>query len=141
MMRVVEFLRQSDAKWFDIRHMQTLCWMIVGIIHSERVHLSVWGVYTQSRAVFAPSHQRRFRRWLSNRRINLVGVYQALLKQALLGWGDHRLYLSLDTTMVWNRFCNARVRSSLPGADDSTRLAGGAPSQQHGASMGDSKCT
>lgn len=105
MMRVAEFLRQSDAKWFDIRHMQTLCWMIVGIIHSERVHLNVWGIYTQSRAVFAQSHQRRFRRWLSNRRINLVGVYQALLKQALLGWGNHRLYLSLDTTMVWNRFC------------------------------------
>lgn len=102
---LMEFLRQSDVKWLDIRHVQTLCWMIIGIIHSEQVHLSVWGIYTQSRTVYAQSHQRRFRRWLSNRRINLVRVYQALLKQTLGGWGEHRLYLSLDTTMVWNRFC------------------------------------
>lgn len=102
---LMEFLRQSDVKWLDVRHVQTLCWMMIGIIHSERVHLSAWGVYTQSRAVYAQSHQRRFRRWLSNHRINLVGVYQALLRQALLGWGERRLYLSLDTTLVWNRFC------------------------------------
>lgn len=105
MMRVADFLRQSDVKWLDIRHVQTLCWMIVGIIHSERVHLNAWGVYTPSRAVYAKSHQRRFRRWLSNRRIHLVEVYQALIRQALLGWGEYRLYLSLDTTVVWNRFC------------------------------------
>ena len=102
---LIDFLRQSDVTWLDIRHVQTLCWMIIGIIHSERVHLNAWGVYTPSRAVYAQSHQRRFRRWLSNRRINLVGVYQSLMRQALSDWGAHRVYLSLDTTLVWNRFC------------------------------------
>lgn len=46
-MRVAEFLRQSDVKWLDVRHVLSLCWMMIGIIHSERVHLSAWGVYTR----------------------------------------------------------------------------------------------
>lgn len=57
---------------------------------------------------FAPmpvSHQRRFRRWLSNRRIDVTSAHHALIGQALSAWGKERLYLSLDTTMVWNCFC------------------------------------
>lgn len=45
----------------------------------------------KAKPVYAQSHQRRFRGWLSNRRINLFGVYQVLLRQAVLGWGEHRL--------------------------------------------------
>ena len=75
------------------------------MIHSQNVHLTGFGVYIQSRAVFAQSHQRRFRRWLDNRRINVVAPHQALVKQALASWGTKRLYLSLDTTLVWNCFC------------------------------------
>ena len=43
---------------------------------------------------------------------------------------------TIDCIWVWIRqWCGIAsvVRSNLPGADDSTRLAGGAPSQQHGA--------
>ncbi len=58
-----------------------------------------------SRATYAQSHQRRFRRWLSNRRIDVIAVHQALVRQALSEWGQQRLYLSLDTTLVWNCFC------------------------------------
>ncbi len=48
---------------------------------------------------------RRFRRWLSNRRINVVAVHHELIKQALSSWKRQRLYLSVDTTVVWNCFC------------------------------------
>ena len=113
-MRVAEFLRQSDVKWLDIRHVQTLCWMIIGIIHSEQVHLSAWGIYTQSRTVYAQSHQRRFRRWLSNRRINLVRVYQALLKQTLGGWGEHRLYLRRGHNNGMELLLYCVVRGEIP---------------------------
>ncbi|XQQ05100.1 MAG: transposase [Leptolyngbya sp. IPPAS B-1204] len=100
-----DFLRQSDIVWQDARHLQTLCWMIIGMIESQNVHLNGFGVYVTSRAQIAQSHQRRFRRWLSNRRIDVVSAHHALVRQALSEWGSERLYLSLDTTVVWNCFC------------------------------------
>jgi hypothetical protein len=98
------YLRQY-ALWRDIRHVQTLCWMMIGMIQSQKVHPSGFGVYVKSRAKKSQSHQRRFRRWLSNRRINVMSVHHQLIAQALSKWGKERLYLSLDTTMLWNCFC------------------------------------
>lgn len=100
-----QFVSQSATQWQDARHLQTLCWIMVGMIHSQNVHLSSFGVYVHSRANFAQSHQRRFRRWLANRRINVSATHHALVQQALSSWGSKRLYLSLDTTLVWNCFC------------------------------------
>ena len=100
-----QFLSQCQSQWQDARHLQTLCWMIVGMLQSESVHLNEFGVHVHSRATFAQSHQRRFRRWLSNRRIDVTSAHHALIGQALSAWGKERLYLSLDTTMVWNCFC------------------------------------
>lgn len=100
-----DFLRQSEYQWRDLRHLKTLCWMVIGIIESQTIHLSGFGVHIKSRAKIAQSHQRRFRRWLSNRRIDVKAAHQALMAEALTHWGQHRLYLSLDTTVVWNCFC------------------------------------
>jgi hypothetical protein len=100
-----DFLRQCDIVWQDARHLQTLCWMMIGMIQSQNVHLNGFGVHVVSRAHLAQSHQRRFRRWLSNRRIDVVGAHQVLIQQALSQWQQERLYLSLDTTLVWNCFC------------------------------------
>ena len=99
------YLSQCKIQWQDVRHVQTLCWMIIGMIESQNVHLNGFGVYVTSRAQIAQSNQRRFRRWLSNRRVDVVSAHHALVRQALSEWGSERLYLSLDTTMVWNCFC------------------------------------
>lgn len=100
-----EYLSQYQDLWCDVRHLQTLCWMIVGILQSQNVHLNGFGVHVVSRAIYAQSHQRRFRRWLSNQRIEVAAVHQRLMVRSLSQWGKERLYLSLDTTMVWNCFC------------------------------------
>lgn len=100
-----EFLSQCELQWQDARHLQTLCWMMVGMIQSQNVHLNGFGVYVVSRAKIAQSHQRRFRRWLSNRRIDVISAHQTLVGQALSRWKQKQLYLSLDTTVVWNCFC------------------------------------
>jgi hypothetical protein len=100
-----QYLSQCKIQWQDARHLQTLCWMIVGMIQSQSVHLNGFGVYVVSRAKVAQSHQRRFRRWLSNRRINVISAHHALIGQALTEWKAERLYLSLDTTVVWNCLC------------------------------------
>ncbi|NJN38455.1 MAG: hypothetical protein HC790_06490 [Acaryochloridaceae cyanobacterium CSU_3_4] len=100
-----DFLSQCQDVWKDIRHVQTLCWMMIGIIQSQKVHLNGFGVYVRSRATYAQSHQRRFRRWLSNRRIDIIAAHHSLVSHALSQWGNERMYLSLDTTLVWNCFC------------------------------------
>lgn len=74
------------------------------MIQSQNVHLNGFGVYIVSRAQVPQSH-RRFRRWLSNRRIDVMAAHHTLIKQALSAWSNERLYLSLDTTVVWNCFC------------------------------------
>ena len=85
-----DFLSQSEYQWRDLRHLKTLCWMVIGILESQSVHLSGFGVHVRSRAKVAQSYQRRFRRWLSNRRIDVRAVHQSLMAEALTRWGKHR---------------------------------------------------
>ena len=58
------------VKWVDIRHLHTLSWMITGLILSEKISLTAWIPYVQSRAEIAQSVQRRFSRWLHNKKIS-----------------------------------------------------------------------
>ena len=99
------YLSQCPKLWKDVRHLRNIVWMMLGMIQSEKVHPSGFGVYVKSRAQKAQSKQRRFRRTLSNRRIHLTAVHQHLMRQALSQWGQKRLYISLDTTMLWHCFC------------------------------------
>ena len=104
------FLLLSQSKeWADIRHLYTLIWMIIGLIHAETVSLTKWGAYLKSRAVFAQSKQRRFSRWLHNPRINVQRLYSPLIKLALASWEAQELHLSLDTSLLWNQYCLIRV--------------------------------
>ena len=71
--QLCDLLGQS-SDWTDRRHLQTLVWMVIGLICSECISLTKWGVFVQSRAKFAQSHQRRFSRWLHNSRIHVQRV-------------------------------------------------------------------
>ena len=107
--RVIVTLLSSSKEWADLRHLYTLVWMVIGLIHSGSVNLSKWAMYVQSRANFAQSKQRRFSRWLHNPRINVQRLYSPLIQAALKGWKEELLYLSLDTSMLWNQYCLIRV--------------------------------
>jgi hypothetical protein len=37
------FLSQCQDTWKDIRHIETLCWMMIGMIQSQNVHLNGFG--------------------------------------------------------------------------------------------------
>jgi Transposase DDE domain len=97
------------GQWRDARHLQTLAWMVVGVIQAECVKLTAWVPFVQGRAQYAQSTQRRFRRWLANRRIEVAPLYGPLIAQALREWGTHTLYLALDTSMLWNQYCLIRL--------------------------------
>ncbi|MBD2077062.1 hypothetical protein H6F86_24880 [Phormidium sp. FACHB-592] len=38
-------------------------------------------------------------------RMSVMAIYGPLVLATLSGWKQPRLYLALDTTVLWNRFC------------------------------------
>ena len=105
---LVQILRQHE-KWLDVRHAKTLAWMMVGLIESGLIGLTAWTPYVQGRALYAQSTVRRFRRWLDNDKIKVHDLYGPLIRQALAEWGEHRLYLALDTSLLWEQYCIIRI--------------------------------
>jgi Transposase DDE domain len=99
----------QPGQWRDVRHLQTLVWMVVGLIQAECVKLTAWVPFVHGRAQYAQSTQRRFRRWLGNRRIEVAPLYGPLIQQALQEWGRQTLYLALDTSLLWNQYCLIRL--------------------------------
>ena len=105
---LVQVLRQH-REWLDVRHLKTLAWMMVGLIQARVVNLTEWAPYVHSRAQYAESTVRRFRRWLDNERIRVHNLYGPLVQQALSEWGENVLYLALDTSMLWGKYCIVRI--------------------------------
>jgi len=99
----------QPEQWHDVRHVRTLAWMVVGLIQAECVKLTAWVPFVHGRAQYAQSTQRRFRRWLGNRRIEVAPLYGPLIAHALGAWGTHTLYLALDTSLLWNQYCLIRL--------------------------------
>jgi hypothetical protein len=99
----------KHRNWLDVRHLKTLAWMMTGLIQSSKISLTAWAPYVHGRAVYAQSTVRRFMRWLNNPRIEVHSLYGPLIQQALAEWGRCKLYLALDTSMLWDTFCLIRI--------------------------------
>lgn len=99
----------SHKNWLDVRHLKTLGWMMVGLLKSGKISLTEWSPYVKSRAKQAQSTVRRFRRWLENERIEEHRLYGSLIQQALAEWDYSKLYLGLDTSMLWGKYCVIRI--------------------------------
>jgi hypothetical protein len=95
--------------WIDIRHLHTLLWMVVGLIHSKTVNLPDWVPFVNSRAQYAQSTVRRFSRWLHNERIQPNELWLPIIRTVLQAWQAQTLYLVLDTTRLWDRYTHIRV--------------------------------
>ncbi|WP_293112592.1 transposase [Moorena sp. SIO4G3] len=102
--QLLDFLRQY-SNYRDLRHLKTLAWMVSALISSGQLSLSAWEPYVSSRAKLAQSFERRWHRFVSNRLISVKRLYIPLVLLALKDWYSHRLYLALDTTVLWNRYC------------------------------------
>lgn len=103
-----DLLGQSIA-WADQRHLQTLIWMVIGVICAECISLPKWTVYVNSRARFAQSHQRRFSRWLHNARINVHRLYSPLIQKAIADWDAPVITVIEDTSQLWGQYCLVRL--------------------------------
>ena len=102
--QLFDFLRQY-SRVGDLRHVKALAWMVSALICSSKLSLSAWEPYVPSRATKAQSVERRWQRFLANERIKVTAFYVPLVRVALSSWSNHRLYLALDTTMLWDRYC------------------------------------
>ena len=58
-----------------------------------------------SRANQAQSVERRWHRFVYNSRVKVKSLYVPLMMAAINSWNEQRLYLALDTTVLWNRYC------------------------------------
>jgi hypothetical protein len=97
-------LRQH-SRVCDLRHLKALAWMVSALLCSGELNLAAWEPYVPSRATKAQSVERRWQRFMENQRIAVVAIYIPLGLVALSGWKQQRLYLALDTTVLWDRFC------------------------------------
>lgn len=97
-------LRQQ-SRVCDLRHLKALAWMVSALLCSRELNLAAWEPYVPSRATKAQSTERRWQRFMDNERIIVQMIYLPLVLAALKGWQQQRLYLALDTTVLWNRFC------------------------------------
>lgn len=89
----------------DLRHLKALAWMVSALLYSGELNLAAWEPYVLSRATKAQSTERRWQRFMDNCRIGVMAIYIPLVLAALSGWQQQRLYLALDTTVLWDRFC------------------------------------
>ena len=105
---LVQVLGQHE-NCLDRRHLKTLAWMVVGLIQSGTISLTAWVPYVHSRAMFDQSTVRRLTRWLDNERLAVHNLYGPLIQHAIAEWGDQRVYLALDTSMLWNTYCLVRM--------------------------------
>lgn len=105
---LIDILGQHNH-WLDKRHLYTLIWMITGLIESKTISLPEWASFVDSRATFAQSTVRRFSRWLNNKRIKVHDLYGPIIRDSLVEWCNHTIYLALDTSMLWDRFCHIRI--------------------------------
>ena len=99
----------QHTNWLDLRHRKTLAWMMVGLICSKTVSLGAWTPFVVSQAQYAQSLVRRLSRWLDNNRITVEPLYGPLIEQAVVGWVGKRMYVALDTSMLWNTYCLIRL--------------------------------
>lgn len=102
--QLFDLLRQY-SRASDLRHLKALAWMVSALIYSGQLSLPAWEPYVPSRATKAQSVERRWHRFLMNQRVRVGALYVPLVLVALNRWHGHRLYLALDTTVLWDRYC------------------------------------
>lgn len=105
---LMQFVCSAGVRFHDLRTLTTFVWAIVGLLISESIHLSHWALYRPGKAK-AASKERQLSRWLHNEKIRPMLVYQRLAKRVLEEWAGQKLYLALDTTLLWQRFVIVRL--------------------------------
>lgn len=102
--QIFAFLRQYSI-FSDLRHIKALSAMVAALLSSQKLTLSEWEQHVSSKALQAQSYERRWHRFFFNPKINVEQLYIPLVLAALSQYKNRRLYLAIDTTMLWDKYC------------------------------------
>lgn len=105
---LIKFGSQYSA-WSDVRHLGVMAWMMVGMIATGSVNLTKWLSHINTKALIAQSTQRQLSRWLNNPRINPAKLYSPVIKALIATWKEPEIYLSFDTSQLWEEYCIIRL--------------------------------
>jgi hypothetical protein len=97
------------SQWSDVRHLGVMVWMMVGMIATGSVNLTKWLSHINTKALIAQSTQRQLSRWLNNPRINPAKLYSPVIKALISDWKVAEIYLSFDTSQLWEEYCMIRL--------------------------------
>jgi hypothetical protein len=95
----------------DKRHLDGFTEMLSALLVTGSALMSEWLVARRPKANRHDTRAAlaRWHYWLTKANVDVETYYHPLLKQALDEMAGQKLYLSLDTSLLWNRFCLSMV--------------------------------
>jgi len=89
----------------DQRHLQGFAEILAAMLQSTSACLGKWLPYLSHRDCQARAHLERLSYFLHNPQISAERFYEPLLHHVLTGFAGESVLITLDTSMLWNRFC------------------------------------
>ena len=107
-------LGQSKA-WADLRHLQTLCWMVIGLICGAlyQPHL-LEHLYRKPCACLLKAINVASVVGCTTVEENVHRLYKPIIQAALADWVCRVIRVIEDTTMLWNQYCPRSFIGSIP---------------------------
>ena len=105
-------LQDQLSQWVvpkDKRHLQGLAEIGAVVLQSGEACLGRWIPYLSHRNCGARAHMERLSYFLHNPQITAERYYEPILRQALSAFAGEAVLLTLDTSMLWDRFCLIEV--------------------------------
>ena len=105
-------LFEQLSQWIkpqDKRHLQGFAEIVAAILQSQSACLSHWLPYLSHRDCQARSHLERLSYFVHNPKITAETFYSPLIKHFLSVWSGEALELTLDTSMLCDKFCLIEV--------------------------------
>jgi hypothetical protein len=87
-------------EYADVRHLENLLWIVVGIIQQESVNLSKIAQSIPGETTSA-SRVTKIRRWLMNEKIDEWEYYQSILAHVMRNWRDKDIQVIVDGVSVF----------------------------------------
>ena len=99
----------------DKRHLIGFAENVAAILQAESGCLSHWLSYLSHRCCKARAHLERLRYFVHNPKITPETFYVPILVQFLQAWAGMAMTLTLDTSMMWDKYCLIEVCLSWGG--------------------------
>lgn len=99
---------EPELRQVDARNVDTLAWMMTGLILQKRIRIPAWASIVPSESE-AAAREQGFRRWLKNPAIDVRACYHPFISQGLQRWQGQTILVALDSTSVADRLVVVRT--------------------------------